>query len=53
MHDEARGTNDEHLASLCRWREQAAAEAVDRRHADRQRDGAEWRTIKTLSTSGP
>jgi hypothetical protein len=27
--------------------------AVDRRHADCQRDGAEWRTVKTLSTSGP
>ena len=41
------------LASMCRWREQAVAEAVDRLHADRQRDRAEWRTIKTLSTSGP
>jgi hypothetical protein len=43
------------VTTSCRgawWREQAAAEAVDR-HADRQRDGAEWRTIKTLSTSGP
>ena len=34
-------------------RTQAAAEAVERRHADRQRDGAEWRIVKTLSTNGP
>jgi hypothetical protein len=44
--------HDELPRGLVRVREQAAAEAADRRHADRQRDGTEWPAIKTLSTVG-